>query len=87
MCSPCASLSRLWDLVRVDNSACVDLAKDFNSCKRARHIDRRVNFLTDYQARGDIQVVKISTKLNVADVFTKPLNKVLFTKHRDTMMC
>ena len=31
--------------LHVDNSACVDISKGFNSCKRARHIDRRVNFL------------------------------------------
>ena len=74
-------------LVHVDNSACVDLAKDFNSCKRAKHIDRRVNFLSDYHARGDIQVVHINTKLNVADTFTKPLPKPTFIKHRNTMMC
>jgi hypothetical protein len=73
-------------LLHVDNSACVDLAKDFSSCKRAKHIDRRVNFLTDYHERGDIQVVPISTKLNTADIFTKPLAKPCFLKHRDTMM-
>ena len=73
-------------LVHVDNSACVDLAKDFNSCKRAKHIDRRVNFLTDYQARGDIQVLHIPTRLNVSDTFTKPLPKISFCRHRDTMM-
>ena len=73
-------------LVHVDNSACVDLAKDFNSCKRAKHIDRRCNFLTDYHERGDIQVVHISSKLNTADVFTKPLAKPAFLRHRDTMM-
>ena len=73
-------------LVRVDNSACIDLAKDFNSCKRAKHIDRRVNFLTDYRERGDIDVIHIPTKLNIADIFTKPLCKPTFTKHRDTML-
>ena len=48
--------------LHVDNSACVDLAKDFNSCKRTKHIDRRVNFLTDYHKMGELTVSFISTK-------------------------
>ena len=73
-------------LVHVDNSACVDLAKDFNPA-RGRNISTGVfNFLTDYQARGDIQVLHIPTRLNVSDTLTKPLPKVSFCRHRDTLM-
>jgi hypothetical protein len=70
----------------VDNSACVDLAKHFASCRRAKHIDRRVYFLTDYQAKGDIEIMPIATKDNTADIWTKPLPKLLFLKHRDAIV-
>ena len=72
--------------LHVDNSACVSMAKDFNSCKRAKHIDRRINFLTDYQELGHLQVIHIPTAMNTADIFTKPLRKLLFLKHRLSML-
>jgi hypothetical protein len=69
-----------------DNSGAVNVAKNFNSNKRAKHIDRRVNFLNDYTEAGDIKVVPISTKDNVADAMTKPLGKVVFLKHREALV-
>ena len=71
----------------VDNSACVSLGKNFGTCKRAKHIDRRINFLNDYCEMGDIELVYINTKDNIADLFTKPLDKVRFTGHRSHLVC
>ena len=68
--------------IYVDNSACVSLAKDFNSCKRAKHINRRVNFLKDYTQSLDVEVLSISTHDNTSDIFTKPLGKIKFMKFR-----
>ena len=68
--------------VYVDNSGCVNLAKDVNSCKRTKHIDRRIHFLTDYQDMGEIQVIYIPTSRNTADALTKPLPKAKFLEHR-----
>ena len=73
-------------IVFIDNSATVDLAKDFKSFKRAKHIDRRVNFLTDYQDLGEVEVVHIGTSINTADVFTKPLSKPEFLKHASALV-
>lgn len=39
-----------------------------------------------YQEMGDLQLYFISTKDNVADVFTKPLEKITFSKHRDVLV-
>lgn len=66
----------------IDNSACVNLGKHFASCKRAKHIDRRVYFLTDYQEQGHLELLSVPTTDNTADVFTKPLIKQQFLKHR-----
>ena len=73
-------------IVFIDNSATVDLAKDFKSCKRAKHIDRRVNFLTDYQEMGELEIVHIGTSMNTADAFTKPLVKNDFLKHASALV-
>ena len=70
--------------MKIDNSACVKLGEHFESAKRVRHIDRRVHFLTDYQADGVLKVEPISTHLNSADMMTKPLPKdkfLLFRRH------
>ena len=72
--------------VKIDNSACVELGKHFESAKRVRHIDRRVNFLTDYQADGSILCEHISTHINTADFFTKPLPKDKFIRFRQAAM-
>ena len=64
----------------------IDLAKDFKSFKRAKHIDRRINFLTDYQELGELEVVHIGTSMNTADVFTKPLSKSDFLKHASALV-
>lgn len=72
--------------IYVDNSACVNLAKDFNSCKRTKHIDRRVHFLTDYQKMGEIQLIYIPTSKNTADALTKPLAKHKFLEHRNLIV-
>ena len=70
----------------VDNSACVSLGQNPGTCKRARHIDRRIHFLSDYQEMGEIKLHFVSTKDNVADLFTKPLEKALFTRHRESLV-
>ena len=69
--------------LKIDNSACVTLGEHFESAKRVRHIDRRVNFLTDYQDMGVLKVKLVSTHLNTADMFTKPLPKDKFLKFRE----
>jgi hypothetical protein len=71
--------------IYVDNSACVSLAKDFNSCKRTKHINRRVHFLNDYTQSGDVEVLSISTHDNTSDIFTKPLGKIKFVKFRASL--
>ena len=70
----------------VDNSACVDLGKHFSSCRRVKHIDRRVWFLSDYQEDGKLELQYVSTHKNTADIFTKPLAKKIFEHHRSALV-
>ena len=72
--------------VFVDNSACVNLGKHFSSCRRVKHIDRRVWFLTDYQEQGHIEIRPVTTARNTADFFTKPLSKGVFNFHRSALV-
>ena len=49
---------------------------------RTKHIDIRHHFLRDHQQKGDIEVFHVSTKEQLADIFTKPLDEKTFTKLR-----
>jgi hypothetical protein len=49
---------------------------------RTKHIAIRYHFLRDHQQRGDIEIAYVSTKEQLADIFTKPLDEKTFTKLR-----
>eukprot|EP00965_Chrysotila_dentata_P149900 4950640-Pleurochrysis_carterae.AAC.1 len=65
----------------VDNSGAVELSKDRRSCQRSRHVDRRDWKVREYVAHGLIEVRKIHTDDNMADVFTKSLPPAVHYKH------
>ena len=58
-------------VIHVDNSGAVELAKDRKSCHRSRHVLRRYFFVREAMAHGEVNVVKIDTKLNISDILTK----------------
>ena len=49
---------------------------------RTKHIAIRYHFLKDHQQMGDIEIAYVSTKEQLADIFTKPLDEKTFTKLR-----
>eukprot|EP00965_Chrysotila_dentata_P249586 6208971-Pleurochrysis_carterae.AAC.1 len=64
-----------------DNSGAVELSKERRSCQRSRHVDRRDLKVRVYVAHGEIEVRKIGTDDNGADVFTKLLPADVHHKH------
>jgi hypothetical protein len=54
---------------------------------RTKHIAIRYHFLRDHQQKGDIEISYISTKEQLADIFTKPLEEKTFTKLSEREMC
>jgi hypothetical protein len=52
---------------------------------RTKYIDIRYHFLRDHQQRGDIEVAYVSTKEQLADIFTKPLDEKTFSKLRNEL--
>jgi hypothetical protein len=61
-----------------DNQSCIHLAKNQGDFPRSKHIDMRYHFVREQVERGEIILRKIDTKQNLADVFTKALDKVQF---------
>ena len=69
-----------------DNQAAICFAQNESSPPRLKHIDLREHFVRDYVQSGDIRLAKIASADNCADLFTKPLTKDAFGKHRDLMV-
>ena len=70
----------------VDSKAAHDLSQDFISNSRTRHFERRQLKIRELVERAIVHVKSIGTSDNVSDIFTKPLNKGLFEKHRRTLL-
>jgi hypothetical protein len=63
-----------------DNGSVICLANNPVEHSRTKHIDIRHHFLRDHQQKGDINVYQISTKNQLADIFTKPLDEKRFCR-------
>jgi hypothetical protein len=61
-----------------DNESAIKLANNLVSHSRTKHIDIRHHFLRDHETKGDIKIRHVSTKKQLADIFTKPLNESRF---------
>jgi hypothetical protein len=65
-----------------DNESAIRMADNPVEHSRTKHIAIRYHFLSDHQQRGDIKIAYVSTKEQLADIFTKHLYEKTFTKLR-----
>jgi hypothetical protein len=68
-----------------DNESAIRMADNPVEHTRTKHIDIRYHFLRDHQQRGDIEIAYVSTKEQLADIFTKTLDEKTFTKLRNEL--
>ena len=61
-----------------DNTSAINLTKNQIQHSRTNHIEIRHHFIRDHVSNGDCEVKFIETKLQLADIFTKPLPKERF---------
>ena len=69
-----------------DNEGAIRLANNPLSSGRSRHIDVRHHFLRDLVREKVIKIEHVETKLQHADVLTKPLEVKTFRFHRDFLL-
>ena len=65
-----------------DNTSVVSMKKNPVHHKRTKHIDVRHHFLRDNVEKGTIVLTYCPTEEQIADIFTKALNKDKFEKNR-----
>ena len=68
-----------------DNTGAIALAKQSRFHKRTKHIKRCFNSFRDQVKEGDIEICKILTYLNVADLLTLPLPRAKHDQHQGSM--
>jgi hypothetical protein len=68
-----------------DNKSAIRMADNSVEHSRTKHIGIRYHFLRDQQQRGDIEIAYVSTKGQLTDIFTKPLDEKTFIKLRNEL--
>ena len=58
----------------------VKLANNLVQHSRTKHIDIRHHFFRDHVAKNDISLEGVKTEDQLADIFTKPLDKATFCR-------
>jgi hypothetical protein len=66
-----------------DNESAIRMSDNPVEHSRTKHIDIRYHLLRDHQQRGDIDIAYVSTKEQLVDIFTKPLDEKTFSKLRN----
>jgi len=61
--------------IRCDNTSAINLTKNLILHSRAKRIEICHHFLRDHVQNGKINVQFIDSKNQLADIFTKPLEK------------
>ena len=69
-----------------DNASCIVMATSENVRPRTRHIATKYYRFKDEVRRGKVQVIKVDTKQNISDIFTKSLVKDTFEYLRFRLM-
>ncbi|WVY95960.1 hypothetical protein V8G54_028111 [Vigna mungo] len=64
--------------LNLDNTSAINLAKNPISHGRSKHIDIKYHFLRDMVNKGKINLKHCRTELQLADIFTKSLNRERF---------
>jgi hypothetical protein len=69
-----------------DNQGCVELANAPKLCPRTKHIGLKYHHFRSHVARGDIKILWIDTKHQLANIFTKPLSAASFEYLRHLLL-
>jgi hypothetical protein len=69
-----------------DNKSCIEIATNHTMRPPIKHLSIRLHHFRSHVVPRSITIEHISTKEQIADMFTKPLPRAQFIKRRDIMM-
>jgi hypothetical protein len=70
-------------VIQIDNKSAIELEKNLVNHERSKHIDVHFHFIRDHVKEGSVKLVHVASQDQVADIFTKPLSKVLLDKCKE----
>ena len=68
-----------------DNNSCIKIAQNDEFHQRTKHIDIKYHFIREAIEKKIVQIKRVDSKENIADIFTKPLARIQFEKLRDLL--
>ena len=68
--------------IKCDNTSAINFSKNLVQHCRTKHIEIKHHFLRDHAQKSDITLEFVSTKDQLADIFTKPLSEEQFVDIR-----
>jgi hypothetical protein len=71
--------------VNVDNQSVIATLRGNKCPTRTRHVEVRFHWLKEHIEADEFHVSYCATHENIADIFTKPLGKESFQRHRDSL--
>ena len=69
-----------------DNDACTAMAMAQKPTPRTRHMDIKYQVICEWVERDLLNLKRIDTSINLADLFTKQLGTTLFYRHTDFVL-
>ena len=72
-------------VIHCDNISSISLSKNLVQHSKAKHIPIKFHYLREQTTNTNINLEYIPTKEQVADIFTKPLNKEVFEHLRQKL--
>ena len=72
-------------MVYCDNVSVIYLAGNPVQHQHTKHIEMDIHFVREKVARGQIRVLHVPSRYQIADIFTKGLPLVLFEDFRDNL--
>jgi hypothetical protein len=73
--------------LQCDCTSVISVAKNLVLHSKTKHIEVRYHFLRDSVEKGKIALIHVSTHDQLADIFTKPLDKATFTRFAGGAWC
>lgn len=65
----------------VDNVSAIELAKNYSTSGRTKHIDVRFHYIREMIEQGMLELVFVPTNSNTSDIFTKNVSTEKYKSH------
>ena len=73
-------------VIHEDNTGAIALSENPVSHNRSKHIDIRYHFVRERVEMGEVKLVHVASEDQLADLFTKPLERVKLEKFRERVL-